>query len=156
MASLSNPELIQCKKGCAACCHTQVSVTQDEAEHLAKKVLSGQVRIDRERLAFQAQFSDDYDQWMRVPYETRGCIFLDAQDGCTVYEDRPSVCRTNYSLSDPALCETKDGQTQPQRLLLTVDADLVVALVFELSEKKGSLPKFLNQALSKQAELAKN
>lgn len=34
-----------CKKGCDGCCHTQVSVTEDEARVLAKHVLDGLVSI---------------------------------------------------------------------------------------------------------------
>lgn len=150
LQGLNNAELVQCKKGCSACCHTQVAVTVDEAEHLAKKVLSGSVEINRNLLHLQAKLSDDYDQWMRLPYESRRCVFLGAENSCSVYEDRPAVCRTNYALSEPQYCETKDGVTQPQRLLLTVDADLVVALVFEVSAEKGSLPKMLEQSLTRQ------
>lgn len=34
-----------CKKGCSACCHTQVSITEDEATLLAMRVDSG-ITID--------------------------------------------------------------------------------------------------------------
>ena len=46
--SFRNPvvkELVSCKKGCSFCCHTQVSVTEDEAKLLAEKVLKKEVKI---------------------------------------------------------------------------------------------------------------
>lgn len=153
VGSLSTQELIQCGKGCSACCHTQVSVTQDEVELLVGKISRERIKIDRVKLALQAKFSDNHEQWMRMPYEMRSCVFLDSKGICTVYEDRPSVCRTNYALSEASQCETRDGQTKEQRLLLTIEADLVVSLVFELSEKKGSMPVLLNEALAREINL---
>ena len=42
-----------CTKGCGACCHLEVEVTQDEGELLAQVVLDGH-SINRERLELQA------------------------------------------------------------------------------------------------------
>lgn len=151
--AIPHKELIQCRKGCSACCHTQVSATQDEVDLLVRKISREKIKIDKVKLAMQARFSDSYEQWMRMPYEMRGCVFLNSDGNCKVYDDRPSVCRTNYALSNPLQCETRDGQTYEQRLLLTIEADLVVALVFEMSEKSGSLPSLLQESLKSEIDL---
>ena len=44
------------------------------------------------------------------PHQDRKCVFLNDQNECTIYDDRPSVCRTNTVLSDPAACSTEDGK----------------------------------------------
>ncbi|MCM2351857.1 MAG: hypothetical protein NDI69_17720 [Bacteriovoracaceae bacterium] len=45
-AHLLVQQLSPCKLGCTACCHTQISVTADEAQLLAKRVYEGGRSID--------------------------------------------------------------------------------------------------------------
>jgi Fe-S-cluster containining protein len=150
--SLDHPELIQCRKGCSACCYTQVSVTEEEAELLAQRVESG-VNIDRTKLYSQAQAKNNAEKWYQMDHKKRGCVFLDENENCRVYEDRPAVCRTNIALSDPKFCDTSDGYEKPQRLLLTVKADLVVAVAYEEARSAGALPNMLDKALKKRLSI---
>lgn len=138
---------LSCKKGCTYCCHTQVSVTSDEASLLAKIVESKQVEIDRTRLYQQAQAGANYNYWMQIPYEQRKCVFIGKDGGCSIYEDRPSVCRTNYALSPAEDCDTSDGTTKQMRLLKTEIADVVVATAYTESEENGTLPFMLDKKL---------
>lgn len=150
--NLDHPELIQCKKGCSACCYTQVSVTEEEAELLAQRVQAG-VQIDRAKLYTQVQAKNDAKKWYQIEHNKRGCVFLDENENCRVYEDRPAVCRTNFALSDPKFCDTSDGIEHPQRLLLTVKADLTVAIGFDSGKSAGTLPYMLDKALKKRLNL---
>lgn len=149
---LDHPELIQCRKGCSACCYTQVSVTEEEAELLAKKVESG-ISIDKLKLYNQSQAQNNAEKWYQMDHSKRGCVFLDENENCRVYEDRPAVCRTNFALSDPKFCDTSDGVERPQRLLLTVKADLVVAVAYSESRSAGALPYMLDKALKRRSKL---
>lgn len=146
---LANPTAqanVKCKKGCSACCHTQVSITDDEAEVLATLVKEGHA-IDRERLNLQALVSEQASMFYKLDYEDRKCVFLNSKGECSIYENRPSVCRSNLSLSEPSQCSTEDGIEKPQRLLLTEKADMVIIAAFATSKKTGSLPKLLKEKL---------
>lgn len=143
-------ELVQCKKGCSACCHTQVSVTIEEAEILAEKVKDG-LPIDWTKLFIQSGAGTSASSFYSIPHEMRGCIFLGDEGECRVYNDRPSVCRTNHVLSDPSQCEIKDiqGKEAPSvQLLNTYAADTWVYTLFKNSPKTGTLPQLVKSILS--------
>ncbi len=138
---------VSCKKGCTACCHTQVSVTEDEAKLLAKHITKIP-DFDWHRLLTQVEAKDNGDPFFDIPYEQRGCVFLDKQGECQVYEDRPSVCRSNHAVSHPKLCETKNGIFSKIRLLKTVTADLIIYAYFKFSRNNGTLPYMLYKELT--------
>lgn len=134
-----------CKRGCTACCHTQVSVTDDEAELLVKRIKSG-VKVDQDRLKLQMAAGDDGDAYYKISYGDRKCIFLDDEGGCSVYEDRPSVCRTNSVLGSADQCDTSEG-IKPTRLVRTSKADMVIYGSFYFSKSSGTLPHMIGKLL---------
>ncbi len=155
---------ITCKKGCTHCCYTQVSVTQDEAEMLAEKIIKKSADVDNEvksigsilsdgfditKLYLQAQSLNSAEKWYRLEFDKRRCVFLNAENFCSVYEDRPAVCRTNYVLSDSQKCSTEDGIEHPVRLVSTTDADMVIVGGFVASVENGALPFMLWKAIKK-------
>lgn len=135
-----------CKLGCTACCHTQVSVTDDEAQLLAKRVQEG-VKINRRLLKLQVKAKNDSDAFFKIKYEDRKCIFLGDDGACTVYEDRPSVCRTNAVIGDASQCDTSVS-VQPVRLIKTPKSDVAIYASFENAESSGTLPYMVGKALS--------
>ena len=144
-------ELVQCAKGCTGCCHTQVSVTEGEALILAEKIQQGDIRIDLEKLFRQAEAGESASQFYRLDYQSRGCVFLDEDGACQVYDDRPSVCRTNHVLSDPKDCEIKtleQGQNPSVQLLNTYSSDSWIYALFNESQLSGVLPVVLKRVLS--------
>jgi len=141
---------ISCKKGCGHCCHTQVSVTGDEAQLLAALVEGG-VKIDPMRLALQAGVKNNSVAWYGLNYSQRKCIFLDEKSECMVYEDRPSVCRTNYVFDPPSQCSTEDGIEKPLRVLNTFHADMAMMAGYIYSKDNGALPNMLAAVLSQNA-----
>jgi uncharacterized protein len=138
-------EYSPCKMGCSACCHTQVSVTEDEAALLASKVKQG-LKIDEERLRLQMNAQDSSSEWYKLKYEDRKCVFLSEQGACQVYEDRPSVCRTNAVLGDSSQCDTREG-IQKTVLVKTPKADMVICALFHQSKANGTLAHMLGKAL---------
>lgn len=138
-------ELSPCKKGCSACCHTQVSVTRDEAKLLATKVEEG-VEIDLNRLLLQAGAKNTAKDYFALSYEQRKCVFLDEEGACQIYADRPSVCRTNVVLGSAEQCDTKD-EIKPTRLVKTQEADLVIYSAYLHSEDSGTLSYMLAKEL---------
>jgi Fe-S-cluster containining protein len=138
--------LVQCKKGCSACCHSQVAITHSEALLIAEKVEEG-VGIDYERLHLQAKAGNSAKDFFQLTFEERACVFLNDKNQCSIYEDRPSVCRTNYVLSDPKNCEIRKGQSPSVQLLNTFSADTWVYSYFKLGNNNGALAFLLQRVL---------
>lgn len=138
-------ELSPCKLGCTACCHTQVSVTDAEAKLLAHRINNG-VAIDRRLLQLQAKTKNNSDSFFKLKYEDRKCIFLGEDGGCRIYDDRPSVCRTNAVLGEASQCDTRNG-LQPLRLIKTPKADVVIYASFVEAETSGALPSMVKSYL---------
>jgi Fe-S-cluster containining protein len=142
---------ISCKESCAMCCHTQVSVTDDEAEVLAGKVIQligNGVKIDISRLRLQADTQENDSQWYKQSYQDRKCVFLDDKNTCMVYEDRPSVCRSHHVVGSPDQCSTKGGNVKVQQVLITHDANMVIMAAFMFGTKNGALAKRVWEILS--------
>jgi Fe-S-cluster containining protein len=131
-------EHVSCQKGCSACCRTQpVPITPPEAFALARLVDAlPEPRQTAVRSAFaaaaeQLRAAELYDLYMRRdPATTRetalaavrrymnlalACPFLE-NDACSIYLDRPFVCRQYLVTSPPDLCAAPlDNPVRPVR-----------------------------------------
>lgn len=145
-------QLSPCKQGCSACCHTQVSVTEDEAILLLDCVEKG-VAIDQERLKLQVNAGNDTGKYFQMSYDLRKCLFLSDEGTCKVYQNRPSVCRTNAVLGDASQCDTRVS-LKPTRLVLTQKADMVIFASFLHSASSGSLPFMLHKVIQERESKA--
>lgn len=134
-----------CKMGCSGCCHTQVSVTEDEARVLASKITEG-IAIDFDRVKLQSETRNDAEEFFKLKYADRKCVFLDENGACSVYEDRPSVCRTNAVLGTADQCDTS-VERKPVRLVKTPQADMVIYAQFLFSNKNGSLHNLVSELI---------
>lgn len=143
-------QLSPCKAGCSGCCHTQVSVTEDEAELLASRTSEG-VKIDYSALQNQMRAGNDSDEFYKLSFEERKCLFLGSDNKCQVYNDRPSVCRTNAVLGEASQCSTKEDISKKQeiRLIKTPQADMAIIGSFLSSKKSGTLAHMLGQIIFK-------
>lgn len=139
-----------CKMGCDGCCHTQVSVTDDEAALLVLKINEG-VNFSQERLALQMVAENNSEAYYQISYSDRRCIFLDEQGACNVYEHRPSVCRTNAVLGEATQCDTSVS-IKPTRLIKTPKSDMVIYASFLFSKTSGTLPFMISKALKEKKE----
>lgn len=93
---------VPCARGCAGCCQNLILATVAEglliAERLRGDAVSGTAL--RRRLAPEiARLADP-------GFARRGvrCVFLDRADSCSIYRDRPIVCRAYAITGDPAQC----------------------------------------------------
>ncbi|MEM7157535.1 MAG: YkgJ family cysteine cluster protein [Myxococcota bacterium] len=77
---------MQCRAGCARCCHQRFGVFEVEA-HRVRAALVRLGRQDPELRERVRQQADDPDAAVH-------CALL-VDDRCTVYEDRPLLCRTH-------------------------------------------------------------
>ncbi len=135
-----------CTAGCSACCHTQVSTTHDEAQLLARSVSEG-IEIDQSRLQRQTGAGNSSEEFYKLSYEDRRCVFLDQAGSCRVYSDRPAVCRTNAVLGSADQCDTRQGP-KTTRLILTHKADMVIYAAYLSAPESGTLPVMLTKALA--------
>jgi Fe-S-cluster containining protein len=131
-----NPEVIRkvrCGKGCAHCCRLWVGITRDEAALLAERVKAGTAHPDAGRMERQRHW-DSPMAFVGKPAEATSCVFLGPDQACTVYEDRPSICRAVLVASDPEACRALETATTTTAVLnpyldavvsaaLTVDAE---------------------------------
>jgi Fe-S-cluster containining protein len=82
---------VACKPGCSQCCHMNTMIYEHEAVRLAE--VSGRTLV---RLPFR---SLDVVHAEGLKFNGTPCPFL-AENQCSVYEDRPLVCRTHHSLRE--------------------------------------------------------
>jgi Fe-S-cluster containining protein len=134
----ANGERVSCAKGCSTCCRAQpVPVTPPEAFALASLVerlpepRRAKVRAGFAAAAERLRAAGLYDTYMRRdPALTReaaravarryfalsiACPFLE-DDACSIYADRPFVCRQYLVTSPPDLCQSPlDNPVKPVR-----------------------------------------
>ncbi|RYE40865.1 MAG: YkgJ family cysteine cluster protein [Hyphomicrobiales bacterium] len=84
----SRAPFVACKKGCAGCCHMNITISSEEASRIS--AASGRIA---KRLTHSIR--RDVDAFAGVP-----CPFLDAAGACSVYPDRPLVCRNHTSFDE--------------------------------------------------------
>jgi Fe-S-cluster containining protein len=151
----ANPELanlVQCRKGCAECCYVHVTVTDDEAELLSSKVISGEVKIDEELLFKQIkhmEFSEESGSWKdRKNKSLSRCIFLSTDNSCSVYSDRPAMCRNYEALEHPSKCDITSEN--PVRIMFIPDAEMVGSAALNVGEC-DSMAKMIHKKLEKKA-----
>lgn len=137
-----------CKAGCTGCCHTQVSITEDEA-HLLASLIDGGVKIDYARLQKQMKAGNESNEFFKLSYSDRRCVFLGSDSLCQVYNDRPSVCRTNSVLGEAEQCSTENGVKEGQtlRLVKTAEADMAIVGSFMAANSGGALAHMLGKIL---------
>ncbi len=140
-------QLCPCKVSCNDCCHTQVSITNEEADLLVHRIQNG-ISIDQKRLRIQMKAGNDSAAFFKIRFEDRKCIFLSEDGSCSVYDDRPSVCRTNAVLGDASQCSTRES-LQPTRLVKTPKSDIAIYAFFEKAESAGTLPFMIGTRLKK-------
>ena len=80
---------IACGNGCANCCKMNVMISTVEAERIGNAIGSNPAKITASRRHDQSRF-------LGV-----SCTFL-KNDSCSIYSDRPLVCRTHVAFDDSA------------------------------------------------------
>lgn len=148
-------EFSPCHKGCSACCHSQVSVTEEEAFLLAQHI-AAKVEIDVDQLLRQARCGDDAAKFFKLTYNEKKCVFLDQSGSCKVYEDRPSVCRTNAVIGNSSQCFDNIQRKGKVQLVKTPQSNMAIAAAYLASKKSGTLAYLVYKELLKMKDFSKN
>jgi Fe-S-cluster containining protein len=92
--SVAKQDRFACKAGCAWCCHQGVSAGLHEAAALLDVIpLSQRQTLKKSLIEFRQRFLANG----RDPAKTGRCLFLGADQRCTVYDARPLACRSYFS-----------------------------------------------------------
>jgi Fe-S-cluster containining protein len=146
---------LSCKAGCGACCRQLVPIAPSEAHQLARLVAGltePRRAVVQERFAAaratieQAGLRDRLTNMAaaaRGPEATRlslayfalniACPFLEAES-CTIYPERPLVCREYLVSSDPVHCADP-----AQERIEQIEFHAHLATVFAIAEGEGTL-----------------
>jgi Fe-S-cluster containining protein len=95
-----------CRKGCSACCHKAAIVSEMDAMAIAEATGAALATPAR---VFEVRDGAEARREYLTAYAGRPCTFL--RDGvCSIYEQRPVVCRVQHSLeNDAGPCEPREG-----------------------------------------------
>ncbi len=139
---------VSCVKACAACCHFEVEVTQDEAALLAQIVQSGYA-IDPAHLKQQAERPPHSLEWQGGVIQDNRCVFLSSEDICGVYESRPSACRRHSVVTPAQLCANTQAEPVSRNIPI---AEIILSAAMSLPESRtGSLSSMLSERLRERA-----
>jgi Fe-S-cluster containining protein len=136
---------IRCGKGCSHCCHEPVEIWAHEAALLVAIARAAGMTLDRTRLERQSRYNAE--NWRQQSVQDRACGFLGADGACTVYEFRPNVCRKLLVVTDPALCDTSNGQPDSVGRWFSWEAELMESAALEMFGA-SVMPKALLAALN--------
>lgn len=114
---------VQCRKGCAHCCHLNVGIFPHEAALLLALAQEAGNEIDEARL--QRQAAKDDDTWHELAPEDRRCVFLAEDRTCRVYEHRPNACRKYLVKTDPALCDMQKYPGGQVGIVFDIEAEII-------------------------------
>lgn len=131
---------VTCRAGCSHCCYQSVHITDQEADLLRMVMARDGMPFDSAKAQRQAAYAPE--AWFTQPTEDRGCVLLGADGRCTVYADRPLVCRKLYVVSKPEDCDTFKDLGHPIQVLADVRAEIVTAAAHVATEG-GTLPRML-------------
>jgi Fe-S-cluster containining protein len=134
-----------CQKGCGACCHLEVEITEDDADLLARSILRQNLPYDKERLQEQASRPRLDARWSQGVQTSNRCVMLGADNACSNYADRPTICRKHSVTSPAELCSVVGASPVP--LLAPMNEIIMSAAISFAGNEFGSLPKMLNAAL---------
>lgn len=130
-----------CKKGCNACCHIRVDVTDIEKEYILlslnsqhRKIIKSNIKkirkneVNRQKLIRSGQ--------TKHTLIGKPCLFLDEEGACSIYETRPLACRNWFVLCDSAKCNDSTYEFQNGDVVIPELYGQDVKMVIELINQK--------------------
>jgi Fe-S-cluster containining protein len=122
-----------CSFGCSFCCHDSIYMSGDEGDHIKKIVAEKGIIPNADRIVKQKAGID-------VKWIDKACPLLQDEDEngkrlCSIYEDRPLICRAHNSSEDPAKCYKENDPDRVIRELKLVALDGVIMSSFFAGSK---------------------
>ena len=139
---------VTCRRGCSACCHLHVTITEPEAKLALLEAADAGWKIDTERARLQAQAKSS-EAWGALPVEQRACIFLTPAGLCAIYQHRPGACRKYMVVSPPAECDSIRRPGHKVAQLIAVEAEVMFNAALDVFPS-GTLPAMVLVELEKE------
>lgn len=110
---------------CSFCCHDTIYVSHDEGDYIKKVIKDKGITPNADRINKQKKMNPN------IKWIDKACpLLLDEDESgqrkCSIYEDRPLICRTHNSVEDPEFCN-KD--IHPGRTVGELKAVMIEGLV---------------------------
>jgi Fe-S-cluster containining protein len=142
-------------KNCSMCCHDTIPMGLVEGEVMKKFIIVNNIAYDKERVLLQS--TGDKLKW-----EDRACPLLSdineqGERLCSIYKDRPLICRTHNSSSDPAICKRDTEEVTIEVMIAEAMALSFIAYDLNSDRKEGEAPELTNMhTILKQIEDGKS
>jgi Fe-S-cluster containining protein len=123
-------EATSCTGKCSFCCHSNILVSNDEGIYIRTVVKTEGIVPNKERIKIQKASKDIH--FRDVSWKDRACSLLSDPDEngdrqCTIYEDRPIICRTHNSTEDPSNCDRSEDDEKPVAELRVIALDAMMS-----------------------------
>jgi Fe-S-cluster containining protein len=112
-----------------------------EGALIEKYLHDNPIAVDKDRLRRQAEaLKGEAGSYEKLPFEERRCVFLSADQTCSIYSVRPLMCRRHFVQSDPSICRSEEIF----RLEMEVNPDTDAYLsAYVTRNATRSLPEFV-------------
>jgi len=121
---------ISCTGKCSFCCHSRILVSYDEGIHIRTHIKEKGIVVDQDRLKVQKQSKDMH--FRDISWQDKACSLLSDPDEngdrqCTIYDERPIICRTHNSTEDPANCDRSEDEAKSVGEVRIIMADALMS-----------------------------
>lgn len=144
-------EKTSCKRGCSACCYINVSISEGEAELLARVAVRERVPVNSRRFVAQLRNHNEHgersEDMFKLPHPDRACIFLQPSGVCGIYAARPARCRTFSVTSDPKYCDTSENFYSQVKQNISYRAELIMSARTMVNPRFGSMATMFMEAI---------
>lgn len=107
-----------CKKGCSACCHYNVSISEIEIAYIESN----------EKIKRSQHIGPKRD------FHGEPCVFLSNSGSCGIYESRPFMCRRHTALTKTSyFCESIRSNTESFPMIAFSEVDKAFNLILSES-----------------------
>ncbi|MDP6736028.1 MAG: YkgJ family cysteine cluster protein [Nitrospinaceae bacterium] len=137
--------LLKCQRGCAHCCHTGIAATQLEWDGILNNVRENGVdlnqviehaerTIHRVREVIRSGKNLEQVDWYRLVIN-QPCPFLDGEQACLIYEDRPLDCRLVVAFQGQCISKKLEYAQQGVVIEEAVGATVIAKLQHDQTPK---------------------
>jgi len=110
---------------CSFCCHDTIFVSHDEGDYIKRIVSEKGIVPNADRVDKQKRMNPN------IKWIDKACpLLLDEDESgqrkCSIYEDRPLICRTHNSTENPEFC---DKSKYPKRTVGELKAVMIEGIV---------------------------
>lgn len=125
---------ISCNGKCSFCCHSNILVSHDEGIYVRtivkqKGIIPNQDRIKKQKSSGDTHFKD-------ISWQDKACSLLSDPDEngdrqCTIYEDRPIICRIHNSTENPINCDRSEDyeKSVAELRIIALDAMMSASII---------------------------